>query len=70
MPPIMLPAIGRLLLLLLLSFPPPPAALVLLLVAVVLVLERLVVVDDMEEFEPDDAVREFARFFGILYSLM
>ena len=62
----MLPAIGRLLLLLL-SFPPPPAALVPLLAAVVLALERFVVVDDMEEFEPDDAVREFARFFGILY---
>ena len=54
----------------LLSFPPPPAALVPLLAAVVLALERLVVVDDIEEFEPDDAVREFARFFGILYSLM
>jgi len=67
MPPMKFPGIGRLLLLLLVSPSFPPVVLVLLLAVVVLLeLERLVVDDDAaEEAEPDDAVREFARFFGI-----
>ena len=67
MPPMKFPGIGRLLLVLLSpSF--PPVVLLLLLVAVLLELERLVVDDAAEEAEPDDAVREFARFFGIFHA--
>jgi len=68
MPPMKFPGIGRLLLLLLVSPSFPPVVLVLLLLLVLLELERLVVDDDAaEEAEPDDAVREFARFFGIFH---
>ncbi|MCP4747196.1 MAG: hypothetical protein GY874_13805 [Desulfobacteraceae bacterium] len=58
------PGSGRLLLLLLSSDDPPPVEVLLG------ALERLADVEEAEAEEPDDdddAVREFARFFGIFF---